>query len=531
MFFWRSSVTGSSIHVRRIGMTLSDVVVAVYVGSLLVLFAFGLHGLVMLYFYHRTRNVRVQPPTVPLDYEPVVTVQLPLYNEMYVVERLIDAVVQLDYPKDKLEIQVLDDSTDETCQIARQRVEYYRQQGYDIHYIHRHNRQGYKAGALRHGLALARGEFIAIFDADFIPQRDFLRKTLPYFADPNVGMVQTRWEHLNEDYSFLTRAQALALDGHFVIEQQVRYKAGFFINFNGTAGVWRRTCIEDAGNWHTDTLAEDLDLSYRAQLRGWKFVFLNDVTSPAELPADINALKSQQFRWTKGAIEAAKKLLPSVWRARLPLRTKLECTVHLTSNIVFPFIVLVAVLNLPMVLIKNLVGGYDEVFTAMSIFVLASISTFLFYLFSQRMIHHDWRQRVLLFPLFMAGSMGLAINNTKAVVEALIGKRSEFTRTPKYRILSSNDDWRTRKYARTRIRASVIVELLLGVYLLASIAVSFYFAELAAIPFQVMFFVGFGGIGYLSLVHWLEANRATVNHTPAVSARAMSVTAAPQATK
>ncbi|MCS7000335.1 MAG: glycosyltransferase family 2 protein [Bacteroidota bacterium] len=511
---------------------LSDVVVALYVSALVVLFAFGVHGLVMLYFYHRTRDVAVAPPERPLEPLPVVTVQLPIYNEVYVVERLIDAVVRLDYPRDKLEIQVLDDSTDETQEVARRQVEHYRRQGYDIHYIHRAERTGYKAGALREGLTRARGEFIAIFDADFIPNPDFLRKTIPYFADPRVGMVQTRWEHLNENYSLLTRAQALALDGHFVIEQQVRYKAGFFINFNGTAGIWRRTCIEDAGNWHSDTLAEDLDLSYRAQLRGWKFVFLHDVTSPAELPADINALKSQQFRWTKGAIEAAKKLLPAVWRASLPLRTKLECTVHLTSNIVFPFIVLVAVLNLPMVLIKNLVGGYDELFTAMSVFVLASVSTFLFYLYSQRSIHQDWQQRVLLFPLFMAGSMGLAINNTKAVLEALIGKRSEFLRTPKYRIVSTSDDWRTRKYARTRLRASVVIELLLGAYFLVGIAVSLYFVELAAIPFQVMFLIGFGGIGYLSFVHWLEATRAhTDSHTPVPNARAMTAAPATSATK
>lgn len=510
--------------------SLSDVVVALYVGALLVLFAFGIHGLVMLYFYHRTRDRQVRPPVAQLDPLPVVTVQLPLYNEVYVVERLIDAVVRLDYPKDKLEIQVLDDSTDETQQVARERVEYYRAQGYDIHYIHRTDREGYKAGALRHGLSLARGEFIAIFDADFIPKPDFLQKTLPYFADPRVGMVQTRWEHLNEDYSLLTRAQALALDGHFVIEQQVRYKAGFFINFNGTAGIWRRLCIEDAGNWHSDTLAEDLDLSYRAQLRGWKFVFLNDVTSPAELPADINALKSQQFRWTKGAVEAAKKLLPAVWKADLPLATKLECTVHLTSNIVFPFIVVVALLNLPMVLVKNLVGGYDELFTLMSIFVLASVSTFLFYLYSQRTVHEDWQRRVLLFPLFMAGSMGLAINNTKAVIEALIGKRSEFTRTPKYRITSAADDWRTRKYARLPLRASVVVELLLGVYFAVGIGVSLYYAELAAIPFQVMFLVGFGGIGFLSLAHWLDALRTNAEHRQRLH-RAMTPATAAQPTK
>jgi cellulose synthase/poly-beta-1,6-N-acetylglucosamine synthase-like glycosyltransferase len=511
-------------------LSLADAVVALYVGALLVLFAFGVHGLVMVYLYHRTRAVEPTPPKAVLDPLPVVTVQLPIYNEVYVVERLIDAVAQLDYPLDKLEIQVLDDSTDETQQVAKERVEYYRARGYDIHYIHRTDRQGYKAGALRYGLERARGEFIAIFDADFIPKPNFLRSLLPYFADTRVGMVQSRWEHLNESYSFLTRAQALALDGHFVIEQQVRNRAGFFINFNGTSGIWRRLCIEDAGNWHSDTLAEDLDLSYRAQLRGWKFVFVNDVTSPAELPADINALKSQQFRWTKGAIEVAKKLLPAVWRAKIPLATKLECTVHLTSNIVFPFILLVALLNVPMVLIKNLTADYDYLFNFMSIFVLASVGTFLFYLHSQRSIHEDWQQRVLLFPLFMAGSMGLAVNNTKAVIEALIGKRSEFTRTPKYRIQSTRDDWRTRKYARTRLGMTAIVELLFGAYFLVGMLVSLYFGELAAIPFQLMFFIGFGGIGYLSLSHWLEAMRAN-GEIPAQVLRAMRLAPAAQGTK
>lgn len=508
-----------------------EVVVALYVGALSVLFLFGLHSLVLVYLYHRYRDRRIEPPTLPLEQLPVVTVQLPIYNEVYVVERLIDAVCQLDYPRHLLEIQVLDDSTDETQELARQRVEYYRQQGFDIHYLHRPNREGYKAGALRYGLERARGQLIAIFDADFIPKPDFLKRTVPYFADPRVGMVQTRWEHLNEDYSLLTKAQALSLDGHFVIEQQVRNKAGFFINFNGTAGIWRRLCIEDAGNWHSDTLAEDLDLSYRAQLRGWKFVFLPDVTSPAELPADINALKSQQFRWTKGAIEAAKKLLPAVWRAELPLATKLECTAHLTSNIVYPFILIVAVLNVPMVLIKNLVGGYDGLFTMMSVFVTASIGTFLFYLYSQRSVHADWRGRVLLYPLFMAGSMGLAVNNTKAVIEALVGKRSEFTRTPKYRILSARDDWRTRKYARNRPTATVLLELALGVYFAIGIGISLYYLELAAIPFQLLFMVGFGGIGYLSLRHWLEVQRLTTAQESLQAACAVRAVPAPQATQ
>lgn len=481
---------------------MEDIILFTYFASLTVLFGFGLHGLVMIYFYHKTSHI---PPRITprMDEYPLVTVQLPFYNELYVVDRLVRAVCAMEYPKDRLEIQLLDDSTDETIELSNRLVEEFRGMGFDISVHRRIDRTGFKAGALKHGLQLAKGEFIAVFDADFVPHRDFLMKTVPHFENPHVGMVQTRWEHLNEEYSFLTRAQALALDGHFVIEQQVRNKAGFFINFNGTAGIWRKSCIADAGDWHADTLAEDLDLSYRAQLRGWKFVFLNDVTSPAELPADINALKTQQFRWTKGAVETAKKLLPSVWKSALPLSIKAECTVHLTSNIVFPFILLVALLNIPLVIIKNEVGGYDEYFTLMSIFVLASISTFMFYLYAQRAIHLDWRRRLMLFPVFMAGSMGFAVNNTKAVFEALAGKKSEFKRTPKYLIVDAGDDWKAKKYVQKKIGIAVVIELLFTAYFICGIGASIYYMEIAAIPFQLMFLAGFATVGTLSLRHAL----------------------------
>lgn len=472
-----------------------------YFIALCVLFAYGLHGLVMIYYYHKVEANKKSAPTPPLTSFPMVTIQLPVFNEMYVVDRLVKAVCDIDYPKERMEIQLLDDSTDETVDVSRNLVEQYAAQGFDIKHIHRTNRQGYKAGALKEALEVAKGEFVAIFDADFVPKTDFLKSTLPHFSHDRVGMVQTRWEHLNEEYSFLTRAQALALDGHFVIEQQIRNKAGFFINFNGTAGVWRKRTILDAGNWHSDTLAEDLDLSYRAQLRGWKFVFLNDVTSPAELPADINSLKTQQFRWTKGAVETAKKLLPTVWGSALPLKVKLECTIHLTSNLVFPFIMMVAFLNVPLVVVKNTTTVYNPVFALMSIFVLASISTFMFYLYAQRAIHADWRRRLLLFPVFMAGSMGLAVNNTRAVLEALIGKKTEFKRTPKYRIVESNDDWRTKRYVQNKIHWAVVVELALATYFVLGIAMSVSYLEIAAIPFQVMFLMGFGTVGMLSLRH------------------------------
>lgn len=484
---------------------LTDVVLYLYFVALLILFAFGMHGFVMVYHYLKNRGSETAHP--PLDRTPVVTIQLPIYNELYVVERLIDATCSLDYPKEMLEIQVLDDSTDETVDVVARTVQRYRELGYDIHHIRRGSRAGFKAGALQYGLERARGEFIAIFDADFVPRREFLQKTLPYFfQDERIGLVQTRWEHLNSDYSLLTKTQALALDGHFVMEQNVRNKVGYFINFNGTGGVWRKTCIEDAGSWHSDTLTEDLDLSYRAQLKGWKFKFLNDVTSPAELPAEVNALKSQQFRWTKGAIETARKILPEVWKSKLPLRVKIHSTFHLTNNIVFPFILLAGILNVPLIFIKQR-GGHELYFALLSVFVVAFIGSFLFYLFSQKAVYPDWRRRLLLFPLFMAGSMGFAVNNSRAVFEALFRRKSEFVRTPKYRIEAKTDSWVQKKYVPIKVSGTVVVELLLAVYCLFGVISSLYYLELAAVPFQLLFFFGFTAVAALSIKNAIVARK------------------------
>lgn len=483
--------------------SMEQFILITYFVALSILFGFGIHGLILLYYYRKTKSNIKHEPEMPNDV-PLVTIQLPLYNEYFVVERLIRSVCNIKYPIDKLEIQVLDDSTDESVDLCKSIVDEFQQKGFNIKYIHRTDRTGYKAGALKNGLITAEGEFVAIFDADFVPNEDFLMKTVPHFNDSQIGMVQTRWEHLNEEYSYLTRAQALALDGHFVLEQQVRNNAGFFINFNGTAGIWRKATIFDAGNWQPDTLTEDLDLSYRAQLRGWKFRYLNDVTSPAELPADINALKTQQFRWTKGAVETAKKLLPMVLRSKIPFKVKLECFIHLTSNIVFPFIILVALLNIPIVLIKNTVGGYDQFYSFMSIFVLASISTFLFYMFAQKAIHLDWRRRLLLFPVFLAGSMGFAVNNTKAVLEALVGKRTGFARTPKQGIIGITQNVKPKKYRQKKIGITVVFEILLALYFVFGIGVSVYYLEIAAIPFQLLFLLGFGTVGYMSLKHSLS---------------------------
>ncbi len=483
---------------------MDDAVLIGYFFSLSILFIFGLHGFVML-FYHKKYKAVQPKPDPNFKFDDIVTIQLPLFNELYVVERLINAVCEIDYPKDKLEIQVLDDSTDETVDIASEIVELKKKEGLDIIYIHRKNRQGFKAGALKEGLKIAKGEYIAIFDADFIPSKDFLKKTLPYFSDEKAGMVQTRWEHLNSNYSILTRAQALALDGHFVIEQSVRNKAGFFINFNGTGGVWRKRCIEDAGNWHSDTLTEDLDLSYRAQLNGWKFIFLKDFTSPAELPSEINALKAQQFRWTKGAIETAKKILPMLWKSKVPLRVKLQSTFHLTNNIVFPFILLAAILNVPLIFIKNS-GSHELYFALMSLFVLAFISTFLFYLYSQKDVRTDWRKKIVLFPLFMAGSMGFAINNSRAVFEGLLNRKSEFVRTPKFKLVDGKETWAGKKYLNNKIGFSVIVETIMAVYCLIGVASSIYFLEIAALPFHLLFFTGFSFVAITSIKHALSRN-------------------------
>jgi cellulose synthase/poly-beta-1,6-N-acetylglucosamine synthase-like glycosyltransferase len=458
----------------------------------------------MLY-YHRKYKEVCHGPQSNCSCEDIVTIQLPLFNELYVVERLIGKVCDIDYPKDKLEIQVLDDSTDETVNVAKRVVEEKKKQGLDISYIHRENRQGYKAGALKEGLKIAKGKYIAIFDADFMPRKNFLKETIPFFNDEKVGMVQTRWEHLNGNHSILTKAQALALDGHFVIEQTVRNKAGFFINFNGTGGVWRKDCIEDAGNWQEDTLTEDLDLSYRAQLNGWKFVFLKDFTSPAELPSELSALKTQQFRWTKGAIETAKKILPVLWKSKVSMRVKLQSTFHLTNNLVFPFILLAAILNVPLVFIKNS-GAHDLYFAFMSVFVLAFISTFLLYLYSQKDVRADWRKKIVLFPLFMAGSMGLSINNSRAVFEGLLNRKSEFVRTPKFIVVDEKDSWIGKKYLNSKLGFSEIIETVMAVYCFIGVASSIYFLEIAALPFQLLFFTGFSFVAITSIKNALTKN-------------------------
>jgi cellulose synthase/poly-beta-1,6-N-acetylglucosamine synthase-like glycosyltransferase len=407
---------------------------------------------------------------------------------------------------------VLDDSTDETTVLAAERVQYWQERGLDIVHIRRLDREGYKAGALQNGLRIARGDLIAIFDADFLPTPTFLRQMVPYFDNDKLGMVQARWGHLNADGSLLTRIQAFGLDAHFAIEQYVRNQSGCFMNFNGTAGVWRRACIEDAGGWQGDTLAEDLDLSYRAQLKGWQFRYLHDVEVPAELPVEINALRAQQFRWTKGAAETARKVMRILWRSDQPWRVKVEGTVHLTAHIVFPFVALAAVLHAPLLVLENLGRGPGALYFAIMGFgLLGFVGFFLAQLLAQRALYPDWRRRALFFPLFMAGSMGMALNNTRAIWQALRGKRSAFMRTPKYsETQTQQGTWWTSRYADARIPPVVWLEGLLALYCLVGLVVIAAYGEWAAVPFQAFFALAFSLVTVYNVQQFWQSKQGGV---------------------
>ena len=479
---------------------LNSIILNTYLFALFVVGIFSLEAAYLIYNYLKKKNKNIN--YAKIGDLPFVTVQLPIYNEIYVAERLIESVCALEYPKDKLEIQILDDSTDATSNICNDLVNKYKTSGFNIELIQRVERAGFKAGALRNGLVSAKGEFIAIFDADFMPGKKFLLNTVSYFQDKNIGMVQTRWEHLNEEYSYLTKAQAFGLAGHFVIEQNGRNNAGLFINFNGTAGIWRKACIEDAGNWQEDTLTEDLDLSYRAQLKGWKFIFLNDVVTPSELPAEVNALKIQQYRWTKGSVETALKILPRLWRSKISTKLKIHSTFHLTNNLVYPFILILALLNLPLIMIKNSVPDSKIYFFIFSFFLISFLTSFVFYAISQKMIYRDWIKRLFLFPIFMSGSMGFSINNSKAVLAALMKRKSPFERTPKYHLTGKNGTLNLKMY-KPRFDNMVLFEIIMALYSLLSVSVAFYYFELGIIPFMMMFFLGYSLIAYLSIKHYL----------------------------
>jgi cellulose synthase/poly-beta-1,6-N-acetylglucosamine synthase-like glycosyltransferase len=480
-------------------MTHSEtLILATYFFVLVILAVYGWHRYYLVYLY--MKNKGKQPvPAGTLDALPPVTIQLPIYNEMYVADRLIDAVCQIEYPRELLEIQVLDDSTDETRAVAEQAVRRNAARGVDITYIHRADRTGYKAGALEAGLKVAKGEFVAIFDADFIPTPDFLQKTVPFFADSKIAMVQARWGHINQQYSLLTKIQAILLDGHFVLEHGGRNRAGLFFNFNGTAGIWRRAAIADAGGWQHDTLTEDLDLSYRAQLRGWRFVFLPDLVSPAEVPVEMNAFKSQQHRWAKGSIQTCRKLLPHILRSNVPLGVKVEAFFHLTANFNYPLMCVLSVLMAPSMVIRYNMGWYEMLLIDVPLFFAATASVANFYMVCQRELHTDWVTRARYLPFLMSIGIGLAINNTKAVFEALFNKQTEFARTPKYRIEAQADDWIGKKYRQSFV-VQPMIELALGLYFTATVFYALANGIYGTLPFLVLFQIGFLYTGLLSII-------------------------------
>jgi cellulose synthase/poly-beta-1,6-N-acetylglucosamine synthase-like glycosyltransferase len=442
------------------------------------------------------------------DQIPMVTIQLPVYNELYVMERLLNNIAALNYPKDKLEIQVLDDSTDESLDRSARQIVKLQSAGLDIKHITRPNRSGYKAGALKEGLKTAKGEFIAIFDADFMPKRNWLMNTIPFFKDEAIGVVQTRWGHLNRDYSLLTRVQAFALDAHFTLEQVGRNSMGHFINFNGTAGVWRKSCILDAGNWEGDTLTEDLDLSYRAQLKDWKFKYLEEVETPAELPVVISAARSQQFRWNKGGAENFQKMASRVIKkSDLPLKTKIHGLLHLLNSTMFLNILIVAILSIPMLYIKNEYEHLKMYFFVMSFFVISTLIFFICYWFTYKNIYgggiKGFFKYTAMFFTFFSIAMGFSLHNSIAVLEGHLGKKSEFIRTPKFNINSLKDNWKGNKYLKKTISPNVILEGLLMLYfafgMYSAFVVGDQGGDFGLFPFHLMLFVGFGFVFFKSL--------------------------------
>jgi cellulose synthase/poly-beta-1,6-N-acetylglucosamine synthase-like glycosyltransferase len=472
-------------------------ILATYFFVLVILAVYGWHRYYLVYLYMKNKDRH--PAPAGMDRLPKVTVQLPIYNELYVADRLIDAVCQLNYPRELLEIQVLDDSTDETRIVAERAVMRNAASGIDIIYLHRADRTGYKAGALEAGMKVAKGEFIAIFDADFMPSLDFLEKTVPYFGDDRIAMVQARWGHINQDYSLLTKIQSILLDAHFVLEHGGRNRAGLFFNFNGTAGIWRRTAIADAGGWQHDTLTEDLDLSYRAQLRGWKFIFLPGLVAPAEVPVEMNSFKSQQHRWAKGSIQTCKKLLPKILRSNMPLGVKVEAFFHLTANFNYPLMCVLSMLLGPSMAVRYRMGWYEMLLIDVPLFFAATASVANFYMVCQRELHVNWVTRLKYLPFLMSVGIGLTVNNTRAVFEALFNQQSEFARTPKYRIEGRADEWIGKKYRQSFV-IQPLIELGLGLYFTSTIFYALANGIYGTVPFLVLFQVGFLYMGLLSII-------------------------------
>lgn len=492
---------------------LTSMLAALYLVCLFGLFLYGINSYILIGIHRRNRRraesvdarVRAEARAWLEADPPLVTVQLPIFNERYVVERLLRAAAALDYPRDRLEIQLLDDSTDDTREIAARLVEGHRTAGRNVVHLHRGAREGYKAGALKEGLAACRGEFVAIFDADFVPHPDFLRRTLPHFRDPAVGMVQTRWGHLNREYSLLTTGQAFGIDGHFGVEQGARAWGGLYLNFNGTAGIWRKAAILDAGGWQADTLTEDLDLSYRAQLRGWRMVFLPDVECPAELPVQIQGFKSQQQRWARGSIQTARKLIPAILRAPGPAFRKYQAVIHLTHYAAHPLMLLVAIVS-PALLYLNWYFTSWQSLSAAAFLCLATFGPSALYGYSQRRLYPDWRRRVLCLPSLMLLGTGIALSNTRAVLGGLFARAGDFIRTPKFAIQDRRDTWRGKRY-RSRFSWVFLGELALSIYSAAGLYLFVSRGRFLIGPFLLLYTLGFGYVGVLSLLHSLAARR------------------------
>ena len=483
-------------------------ILIVYFTILTVLAIYGAYRIKQVIDFWRYRKFTPQPKGSFSEAElPFITVQLPLFNEMYVVERLVKSITEVDYPRDRLQIQVLDDSTDETVKLAEATVEKYRQLGFDIEYVHRSDRTGFKAGALEHGMKTAKGELLAIFDADFVPNPDCLRKLVDYFTDPMVGCAQMRWSHINGDYNLLTRLQTIMLDGHFVVEQTTRNRTGGFFNFNGTAGIWRRKAIAASGGWQHDTLTEDTDLSFRAQLMGWKFVYLLDEEAPAEIPVEINAFKAQQRRWAKGVMQVGIKLYPRIWRARLPLRVRLEMFFRLTGNISYPLMIVASFLQFPLLLVRYNQPFYHLMILDVPLLFFASVSVFLFYGTAVWYLDKKRTPRLLHLPLVMALGIGLAFSNARAVLEALLGIKSDFIRTPKYQVEKNKDEtWKRKKYKRKR-GLLPLLELSFAIYFLLAILYAAHMGMWGTVPFLTLFLFGFGYMGVMSFVQSFSGGR------------------------
>ena len=491
-------------------MIIASIIVAIYAFALLMVFTYALSQFNLLINYLSFKRKKEESVDV-FDPEnaPYVTIQLPIYNEKYVVERLIDHVTKIEYPSDKLEIQVLDDSTDETAEILSKKVKECQQKGVDIKHITRKIRTGFKAGALKEGLVIAKGEFIAIFDADFLPDEDWLIKTVPHFNSPNTGVIQTRWGHENRDYSLLTKVQAFALDAHFTIEQVGRNCKNHFINFNGTAGIWRKECILDAGNWEQDTLTEDLDLSYRAQLKGWKFKFLEHVVTPAELPIVVSAARSQQFRWNKGGAENFKKNFSKVlFNKNIPIGSKVHAFFHLLNSTMFVNVFIIAILSVPLILIKSKYEQFDFVYYMLGFFFLSTIFFFIYYWNAYKQIYgNGWKQFFKFIPAFFTFftvAIGFSWNNTKAVMEAYIGKTSDFIRTPKFDVKNNVNGWRRNKYLVSNLTLDSLVEGVLFLYFSFGLYLVFTLnpsqIDWGMSLFMTMLFLGFGFVFIKSIL-------------------------------